>query len=76
MASIDDLHRGDARFLFATWKALDWQPRSDSEHGSILDAVKCGDAAIGCELLEAHIREAGRALVERLGVTATEADAA
>ena len=24
MASIGDLHRSDARFLFATWKQLDW----------------------------------------------------
>jgi len=24
MASIGDLHRSDARFLFATWKELDW----------------------------------------------------
>src|SRR5581483_11267014 len=28
MASIRDLHRSDARFLFATWKQLHWQPRS------------------------------------------------
>ena len=31
MASINDLHRSDARFLFATWKQLAWQPRSDTE---------------------------------------------
>lgn len=66
MAAIADLHRSDARFLFATWKHLDWQPRSDKEHRAILNAVKRGDRDRACELLEAHIREAGNALVERL----------
>jgi len=76
MASIGDLQRSGARFLFATWKKLDWQPRSDSEHRAILDAIERGDNRSARELLEAHVREAGRALVERLGITATEADAA
>ena len=75
MASIGDLHRSDARFLFATWKQLDWQPRSDTEHWAILDAVKHGNGAGARELLEAHVREAGRALVERLRITAAEAHA-
>ena len=35
MASIGDLHSSDARFLFATWKELDWQLRSDTEHWAI-----------------------------------------
>jgi DNA-binding GntR family transcriptional regulator len=76
MAAISDLHRSDARFLFATWKHLDWQPRSDTEHWAILDAIKRGDGERAGELLEAHVREAGRALVERLGAIAAEADAA
>jgi len=66
MASIGDLQRSGARFLFATWKKLDWQPRSDSEHRAILDAIERGDNRSARELLEAHVREAGRALVERL----------
>lgn len=76
MASISDLHRCDARFLFATWTQLDWQPRSDSEHRTILDAIKRGDGERARELLEAHIRAAGDALVKRLRETATEANAA
>ena len=76
MASIGDLHRNDARFLFATWKQLDWQPRSDTEHWAILDAIERGDGKRARELLESHVREAGRALVERLRITAAEADAA
>jgi DNA-binding GntR family transcriptional regulator len=76
MASIGDLHRSDARFLFATWKQLDWQPRSDTEHWAILDAIERGDGKRACKLLESHVREAGKALVERLRVTATQADAA
>lgn len=76
MASIGDLQRSGARFLFATWKKLDWQPRSDSEHRAILDAIERGDNRSARELLEAHVREAGRALVERLRVTGAQADAA
>src|ERR1700761_6280942 len=66
MASIGDLHRSDARFLFATWKQLDWQPRSDTEHWAILDAIEHGDGIGARALLESHVREAGKALVERL----------
>jgi len=76
MASISDLHQSDARFLFATWKQLDWQVRSDTEHWAILDAIKRGDEERARALLEAHIRAAGKALVERLRSTAAEADAA
>ncbi len=76
MASIGDLHRSDARFLFATWKELQWQPRSDTEHWAILDAIKRGDGERARELLEAHVREAGKALVERLRNTAAQADVA
>ena len=76
MASIDDLHRSDARFLFATWKDLDWQPRSDSEHWAILDAMRIGDAETACRLLQDHVREAGQALIERLHVQTRKANAA
>jgi DNA-binding GntR family transcriptional regulator len=77
MASISELHRSDARFLFATWKQLDWQPRSDTEHWAILEAVTRRDSEGARALLEAHVREAGRALVERLHTLARlEADEA
>jgi DNA-binding GntR family transcriptional regulator len=76
IASITDLHRSDARFLFATWKQLDWQPRSDTEHRAILDAVRRRDGERARALLEAHIRAAGKALVERLRSRTAEADVA
>jgi DNA-binding GntR family transcriptional regulator len=76
MASIGDLHRSDARFLFATWKQLDWQPRSDTEHWAILDAIERRNSKRACALLESHVREAGRALVQRLSSMAAGADAA
>jgi DNA-binding GntR family transcriptional regulator len=76
MASIGDLHRSDARFLFATWKQCDWQPRSETEHWAILDAIERGDGTSARALLESHVREAGRALVERLHDTAGKASAA
>jgi DNA-binding GntR family transcriptional regulator len=66
MTAINDLHRADARFLFATWKRLDWQPRSDTEHRAILDAVIRREGEEARKLLETHVREAGRALMERL----------
>lgn len=66
MAAIGELHQVDARFLFATWKHLDWQARSDKEHRAILEAVRRGDGERAVALLEAHIRAAGKALAERL----------
>lgn len=76
MESIGDLHRSDARFLFATWKQLDWQPRSGAEHRAILDAVERGNGKRARTLLESHVREAGRALVEHLLTSTAETDAA
>jgi len=70
MALIGDLHRSDARFLFATWKQLDWQRRSAMEHRAILDTITRRDGDGARALLEAHVREAGRALLERLRSTA------
>lgn len=66
LASIDDLHRASARILFATWRDLDWQPRSDSEHRACLIAIEGGDRAKAIKLLESHIRNAGYALAQRL----------
>lgn len=66
LASISDLHRSSARFLFATWKDLDWGPRSDSEHRAILEALRAGEGEDARAMLEAHIRAAGEALIGRL----------
>mgnify|MGYP000858748948 CR=1 FL=1 len=67
LAAIDDLHRAGARILFATWRDLDWQPRSNREHRAILAAAAAGDGAGAGTLLEAHIRSAGEALARRAG---------
>lgn len=66
LATIDDLHRASARFLFATWHALDWQPRSDQEHRAYLEAIERRRDTEACRLLEAHIRDAGHALIRQL----------
>lgn len=63
IATIDDLHRTSARFLYATWKNLDWQPRSDLEHRAILAALEMGDVASAEQRLRVHIIEAGKALI-------------
>jgi DNA-binding GntR family transcriptional regulator len=67
LAAIEGLHHAAARHLHAAWHALDWQGRSDAEHGAILDALEAGDLADAERLLAAHIRAAGVALAGRLG---------
>ena len=62
LRAIEDLHDAGARFLFVTWRDLDWQPRSEAEHRGILAAVRDGDAETAVRLLNAHILDAGAAL--------------
>jgi DNA-binding GntR family transcriptional regulator len=66
LAAVDDLHRASARILFATWRELDWQARSEHEHRACLEAIERGDCAAAQRLLESHIRDAGHALARRL----------
>lgn len=66
IATIDDLHRASARFLFATWRELNWQQRSEDEHRALLRAVERKARAEALRILEAHIRDAGQALVASL----------
>lgn len=66
LATLDDLNRVAARYLYATWRDLDWQPRSDREHQALLAAARAGDASGACDLLRDHIRAAGNALQARL----------
>jgi DNA-binding GntR family transcriptional regulator len=66
MLAIDDLHQAGARFLLATWKDLDWQPRSDAEHRSIVASLQSHDVERAAKLLRDHILSAGLALVRRL----------
>jgi DNA-binding GntR family transcriptional regulator len=66
MAAIDDLHQASARFLLATWKDLDWQPRSDAEHRSIIESLESNDVKRAAKLLREHILSAGLALAQQL----------
>jgi DNA-binding GntR family transcriptional regulator len=66
MASIDDLHQVSARFLFATWQELEWQPRSDDEHRVILARLRARNLDGAASALEHHILAAGRALCAKL----------
>ncbi len=63
LATIEDLQRSSARFLFATWRDLDWQHRSEEEHLEILSAVVADDASHAIETLIRHVSAAGQALV-------------
>ena len=66
LQTIDDLHQASARYLLATWKDLDWEPRSDAEHRAILDQLESGKIEAAAASLRDHILTAGRALCERL----------
>jgi DNA-binding GntR family transcriptional regulator len=66
LATIEDLHRTSARYLFATWKDLDWQPRSIKEHEELVERLEAGDAASAEAILRRHIIDAGDALAARL----------
>lgn len=67
ISSIDDLHQAAARFLYATWRAFEWQSGSDAaEHRGILAAAVAGDVDRACSLLQAHIRGAGLILMRRV----------
>ncbi len=67
LAAIAELHRFSERYLYATWKNLNWQPRSDDEHVNILEMLRAGNAAGAAEILKRHIVAAGAALAARLG---------
>ena len=62
LATIDDLHQIAARYLFANWRELEWQPRSDGEHRVILSACERRDVEGAVSAVSDHILAAGRAL--------------
>ncbi len=66
LATIEDLQRTSARFLFATWRSLDWQPRSEAEHSQILAELRARRIEPAAQALEAHILAAGDALAASL----------
>lgn len=68
IASLDELHQASARFLFATWKRFDWQPRSKQEHLDILAAIESGDPERAATALKSHILEAGQALAQAISL--------
>lgn len=69
LASIDELQNAASRYLFATWKNLDWAGRSDKEHAAILERLKAADTRGAAKILENHILNAGRALAATLRST-------
>lgn len=66
LATIADQQRTSARFLFAAWRDLDWQPRSDAEHRQILAELQAGRIEPAVRALETHILDAGEALAAKL----------
>ncbi|WP_027487131.1 GntR family transcriptional regulator [Allorhizobium undicola] len=60
LAAIDDLHAVSARFLLAGWQST-WERRTDHDHRAILEALRRGDAANACLVLEKHVQLIGRA---------------
>ncbi len=68
LAAIAELQDASARYLFATWRDLAWQPRSEAEHRSLLEAYRRRDLETAVPLLAAHIQAAGRELISRLSI--------
>jgi DNA-binding GntR family transcriptional regulator len=66
LSTIDSLLQASNRYLLATWREQDWQPRSDQEHRRIIAAVVKNDTNKATMLLSQHILAAGEALVELL----------
>lgn len=66
LSAIEDLQQASERYLFAAWKDLDWQPRSNDEHLAMLELLEAGDGAGAARLLRAHIVAAGEALAVKL----------
>ena len=66
LASIAELQQASARHLFATWRHLEYEPRSHREHREILAALQNHDGDRASDLLASHIVTAGRALARAL----------
>lgn len=58
LATIEDLHRVSARFLFASWRQ-DWENRTDLDHRIILQALKDRDLPKASKVLQDHVRRIG-----------------
>jgi len=63
IATIDDLQRASARYMFACWRDLDWQRHSAPEHHAMLAAITAGDGPAAVRMLGDHITAAGQALI-------------
>lgn len=66
LPAIGELHDASARYLFAAWRDLAWQPRSEAEHQALLEAYRRGDVGTAEPLLAAHVQAAGRSLIARM----------
>lgn len=67
LETIADLHRLSERYLYAAWKNLNWQPRSDQEHTQLLTLLREGNGAAATQILRRHVIAAGAALADQLG---------
>jgi DNA-binding GntR family transcriptional regulator len=64
LVAIENLHEARLRYMHATTTLIDWNPASQDEHRAMLNAVKAGDAKLACALLEEHINDAGKILID------------
>ncbi|WP_323845627.1 GntR family transcriptional regulator [Microbulbifer magnicolonia] len=65
-ATVEQLHRQCERYIGYQSRSLDYQDTSQREHHEILAALERGDASAAARLLEQHIGNAGRLLVDYL----------
>lgn len=66
MGILQTLHNQSDRYTRLQLSLTHGESRAAEEHRAILDAVQAGDAERACAVLQAHIVDAGRSLVEFL----------
>lgn len=72
LSAIEGLQQASERYLHAAWKNLDWQPRSNDEHRTMLELLEAGEGSQAVEVLRTHILAAGGALADCLSRNACD----
>lgn len=55
LAALEQLRLASSRIVLATMRSTDWQPRSNLDHGRIVEAVRRKEFEQAASLLKAHI---------------------
>jgi DNA-binding GntR family transcriptional regulator len=69
LALVQNLHHQSERYMRMQLAITHGEARARFEHRAILTAARKGDPALAARLTTAHVRNAGRRLVKRIGAT-------